>query len=111
MSAAWFVFWGAVGWCGTPWPWWWRKPPPPPPPDPWWFVDRIVGIVGGVVGGWLFTQAWPVAQAGELLWLAIAASGLGALVGSFILLDIYHGFVRGRVGAQVTSPAQTQAQE
>lgn len=108
MSAAWFIFWGAVGWCGTPWPWWWRKPPPPPPPDPWWFVDRIVGIVGGVIGGWLFTQAWPVEQAGELVWLAVAASGIGALVGSFILLDLYHGLVRGRAGAQATSGAQTQ---
>jgi len=110
MSAAWFIFWGAVGWCGTPWPGWWRRPTPPPPPDPWWFIDRIVGIVGGVIGGWLFVQAWPVEQAGELVWLAVAASGVGAFVGSLILLDLYLSFVRGRVGARAPDGAPTPAQ-
>ena len=100
MSIGWYLFWGAVGWCGTGWPWWWRRPPPPPPPDPWWFVDRIVSIVGGLVGGFLFTQAWPFDQAGNLVWLAVVASGVGALVGSIILQDLYQGFVRRGAPAQ-----------
>jgi uncharacterized membrane protein YeaQ/YmgE (transglycosylase-associated protein family) len=97
MSIAWFVFWGAVGWCGTPWP---RKWPPPPPPDPWWFIDRVVGIVGGIIGGWLFTQAWPVGEVEELVGLAAAASGVGAFVGSLILLDLYYSLVPGRRNMQ-----------
>jgi uncharacterized membrane protein YeaQ/YmgE (transglycosylase-associated protein family) len=91
MSIGLLIFWGAVGWCGTPWP---RKWPwPPPPPDPWWFIDRVVGIVGGVIGGILFTQAWPMSEAAQ--GLEVAASGVGALVGALILLDLY-GIVRKR---------------
>jgi uncharacterized membrane protein YeaQ/YmgE (transglycosylase-associated protein family) len=94
------IYFAAVGWCGTGWPWWWRRPPPPPPPDPWWFIDRIVGIVGGVVGGWLFTQSWPVAE-GAGAGLSLVAAGFGALVGSLIILDLYYGFVRrGAAGGQ-----------
>jgi uncharacterized membrane protein YeaQ/YmgE (transglycosylase-associated protein family) len=92
MSVALFIFWGAVGWCGTPWPW--RVPPPPPPPDLWWFIDRIVGIVGGIIGGWLFAQAWPIPQADAAL--AVLASGAGALVGTLILSDLYALVRRGR---------------
>ncbi len=94
MSAALFLFWAAVGWCGTPWRW--PFPPPPPPPDPWWFIDRIVGIVGGIIGGWLFVQAWPIPQAEGTAALAVLASGAGALVGSLILSDLYVLVRRGR---------------
>ena len=100
MTIGTLLFWGAVGWCGTAWPWWWRPPPPPPGPDPWWFIDRIVSIVGGVLGGWVFTQAWPMDQAGQLMGLAVVASGVGALVGSFIIYDLYHSFVRRGGAAQ-----------
>jgi uncharacterized membrane protein YeaQ/YmgE (transglycosylase-associated protein family) len=93
MSIGLLIFWGAVGWCGTPWPHRW---PPPPPPDPWWFIDRIVGIIGGVIGGILFNQAWPMVETQGLVGLAVAASGVGALVGAFVLLDLY-GLVRGRM--------------
>ena len=96
MSVALLIFWAAVGWCGTPWPGWWRKPWPPPPPDPWWVIDRVVGIVGGVVGGWLFNNSWPVGQ--PELGTAVVFSGVGALVGAIILHDLY-GFVRGGRGS------------
>jgi uncharacterized membrane protein YeaQ/YmgE (transglycosylase-associated protein family) len=101
MSAALVIFFGAVGWCGTVGPWWWRKPGPPPPPDPWWIIDRIVGIIGGVIGGWLFTQGWPIPDQGDI-GRAVVAAGVAALVGSLILLDIY-GLVRARQPAQVAS--------
>ena len=87
MSVALLIFWGAVGWCGTPWRW-----PVPPPPPPWWVIDRMVGIVGGVIGGWLFTQAWPLSQTD--IGLAVVASGVGAWVGATILHDLY-GLIRG----------------
>ncbi len=92
MSVALILFWAAVGWCGTPWRW--HFPPPPPPPDPWWFIDRIVGIFGGIIGGWLFAQAWPIP--GTDAALAVLASGAGALVGSLILSDLYSLVRRGR---------------
>lgn len=97
MSIGLVVFWAAVGWCGTwprplPWPF-----PNGPTPDPW-FVIRIVAIVGGLIGGFLFNQAWPVAETQGLTGLAVAASGVGALVGSIILLDLY-GLIRGGTGA------------
>ncbi len=101
MSLALFIFWGVVGWCGTPWPRRW-PPPPPPPPDPWWFISRIVGIAGGVIGGWLFNRVWPVQEAQGAIGLAVAASGVGALAGSIILEDIL-GLVRG--GPRAKPPA------
>ncbi len=100
MSVALLILWAAVGWCGTPWPGWWRKPWPPPPPDPWWLIDRIVGIVGGLIGGWFFTQNWPLPQ-GDTAALAAAASAVGALAGSIILHDLY-GFVRGGRSSQAS---------
>jgi len=81
------IFWGVVGWCGTPWPRRW-PPPPPPPPSPWWFVNRAVGITGGLIGGWLFNQAWPIQEVQGAVGLAVAASGVGALAGTFFLQDI-----------------------
>jgi uncharacterized membrane protein YeaQ/YmgE (transglycosylase-associated protein family) len=99
MSLGLLLFWGAVGWCGTPWPGWWRHPPPPPPPDPWWLISRLVGIVCGVIGGWLFNQAWPVTQAGAGAGLEVVASGVAALVGAIVLLDLV-SMVRGGGGAK-----------
>jgi len=32
--------------------WWYRFIKVPPPPQPW--IVRLVGVVGGVVGGWAF---------------------------------------------------------
>jgi hypothetical protein len=77
-------FWGIVGWCGTPWPRRWPLPLPPPP-SPW--IRTAVGVVGGVVGGWLFNSAWPVSDAVSV-GLAVAASGVGALLGSIVLGDL-----------------------
>ncbi len=94
MQLSLFVFWALVGWCGTPWPrWWWRWPiPPPPEPDPW-FIPRLIGVVGGLAGGWAFSQVfgphpepWTVVPA--------AATAVGAFVGARLLVDVY-GLVKG----------------
>jgi hypothetical protein len=79
-----YLLWGLAGWCGTPWPWWWRWkwPPPPPPPDPWWWVIKIVAVIGGEVGGWLVDRMFPGTAEGPAL---VAASTLGAFfVGRFV---------------------------
>lgn len=80
MDIALWVLWGAVGWCGTPW----RRWPPPPEPDPWWW--RVLGVVGGLIGGWAFSSAFP-ATSGDMYMHAVASS-LGALAGSIILQDL-----------------------
>lgn len=87
MNIALLVLWALVGWCGTPWPrrWPW---PPPPPPDPWF--TKIVNVVGGVVGGWLYYQIW---AAPEMTSIGAAATALGAIVGSIVFGDVY-GLVR-----------------
>jgi len=98
------VLWALVGWHGTPQR---RRPfpsptPPDPDPGPWpWWASKLAGVVGGVVGGFLFNQIWPAgpttASSGLLfshisLAQAVAAaavtnvvaatSAVGALVGS-----------------------------
>jgi uncharacterized membrane protein YeaQ/YmgE (transglycosylase-associated protein family) len=53
----------------------------------------VVNVVGGVIGGWVFTQIWP---AGDVVTgVAAAATGLGAFIGAVILGDIY-GLVASR---------------
>lgn len=96
MSIGLVVFWAAVGWCGTwprPWPWPIPKGPTPFP----WLISRVIGIVGGLIGGFLFNQAWPIGDTQGLAGLAVAASGVGAFVGAIILLDVYH-LVQGGTG-------------
>lgn len=89
MDAGLFVLWLLVGWCGTPWPRRW--PPPPPPPDPWWI--RVIGAVGGIVGGWAYSAVWSAGDGGVGAIYA-AATAVGALVGSIILQDLV-GLARG----------------
>ena len=95
MSLPLLLFWGIVGWCGTPWPRPWPRPPVPPPPDPWWLIGQVVAVVGGIIGGWLFTQAWPIAT-GDLASLSVVASGVGALAGAIIGSDIVALMPRSR---------------
>jgi uncharacterized membrane protein YeaQ/YmgE (transglycosylase-associated protein family) len=86
-----FGLWALVGWCGTPWPgWyiWWllHHNGPPPPPDPWPWIDKLAGVVGGVVGGWAFTQIWSSGQDASAV--VAATSAIGAFVGSIIFTDV-----------------------
>ncbi len=86
-----FIFWMLTGWCGNePWRW----PRPKPDPDPWWII-KILGVIGGVAGGWLFYQVWPPGQEAGITGIYVAATGIGAYVGSAFLSDVY-GLIRGR---------------
>lgn len=87
MSAGLIALWVIAGWCGTPpWPW-----PPPPGPDPWPWLRKIVGVVGGLVGGWGYLQLWPVD--GGVTGIDAAATAVGAFLGSILLSNIF-GLIR-----------------
>lgn len=77
-----FVYWALVGWCGTPWPRRW--PVPPPPPEPWW-RSALLGVIGGIIGGWAFGSALGMD--------GMVASSFGALAGGRILNDIAGGLM------------------
>lgn len=81
MNAQLFVLMALVGWCGTPWPrkWPW---PPPPDPDPW--MNKVIGVVGGILGGWAIS-----AMVGDAGANGVITAAVGAWVGSNILNDIY----------------------
>jgi len=85
MNIALIVMWAADGWCGTPWP-----HHPHPVPDPWWW--RVLGLVGGVAGGWLFSVAFPIGNTDLAIYAAV--SSLGAFVGGAVV----HSFA-GMAGA------------
>ena len=83
------AFAAAMGWCGTPYPGWFleylrrkKKPSPPSPPEPWKqdFLNPVIGILGGVAGGYLASTGFGAEN--------IAAIGLA-------------GFAGGRIGSEV----------
>lgn len=85
-SIALLIGWALVGWCGTgPRPKWPSPPGGPPDPDPWgpYLVTSLIGIAGGVVGGWVFAQLFGVDQAAA----GIAVSLIGAFAGGRIAAD------------------------
>ena len=94
MSVSMLIFWGLVGWCGTPWPLRW-PPPPPPPPTFRWFVSRLVGVVGGIAGGWIVNGTLLVQEVPGAIASTVIATGLGALVGSIFLQDVVGGLFVG----------------
>ena len=53
------------------------------------FLDIVLGIVGAVVGGWLFSAFGASGVTGVNLY-----SLLVAVVGSVVLLVVYHAIVR-----------------
>lgn len=81
------VYWALVGWCGTPprpWPW----PPPPPGPDPWpWWRNPVLGIIGGIAGGYLATALF--GSEGMML-----AQSFGALAGGRIVGELGGGLMK-----------------
>ena len=56
------------------------------------FLDIILGIIGAVVGGWLFTMFGAHGVTGLNLY-----SILVAVVGAILVLVIYHALFRRRV--------------
>lgn len=91
-----FAMWGAVGWCGTPYPGWWRGPRPHPDPEPWWLIGKIIGVVAGIVGGWAFTQLFGPSPEPWRSALPAAASCIGAFVVARIVGDIYGAATAGK---------------
>ncbi len=73
MNTTYFVFSMLAGWCGTPWPGWWRGPKPKPDPEPWW-RSVIISVIGGLVGGFVVTQALPSE-------VSLATVSIGAFIG------------------------------
>ena len=92
------ALWALVGWCGTPpgprpWPW----PDPDPDPNPW--ISKVVGVVGGIAGGWAFNASLVsgVVVVDGMVAITAAATAVGAYVGSVFLSDMY-GLIRGKKG-------------
>ena len=56
------------------------------------FLDIILGIVGAVVGGWLFTMFGAHGVTGVNLYSILVAA-----IGAIIVLVIYHALFRRRV--------------
>lgn len=84
------IWWLIAGWCGTPWPG--RNIPPRPPQKG--LLTIIVGFIGGLIGGWLFTLVWPPTESIALSIYTIA-SGLPAFAGARVLTDILGVFSLG----------------
>ena len=53
------------------------------------FRDIILGIVGGIVGGWIFTAVGSAGVTGFNLWSLFVA-----IVGAVVVLALYHAVVR-----------------
>jgi len=53
------------------------------------FLDIILGIIGGVVGGWLFEQFGGTGVTGFNLW-----SMFVAIIGAIVVLFVYHSIRR-----------------
>ena len=55
------------------------------------FRDIILGIVGGIVGGWIFSAAGSIGVTGFNMWSLFVA-----VIGAIVVLMIYHALVRPR---------------
>lgn len=53
------------------------------------FRDIVLGIIGGVVGGWIFAAIGSTSVTGFNLWSLFVA-----VVGAVIVLVLYHALVR-----------------
>jgi uncharacterized membrane protein YeaQ/YmgE (transglycosylase-associated protein family) len=53
------------------------------------FRDIVLGIVGGVIGGWIFAALGSTGVTGLNLWSLFVA-----VVGAVVILSLYHAIVR-----------------
>jgi uncharacterized membrane protein YeaQ/YmgE (transglycosylase-associated protein family) len=53
------------------------------------FLDIVLGIVGALVGGWIFAALGTVGVTGFNLWSLVVA-----VIGSVVVLWLYHAFTR-----------------
>ncbi|HEX3560353.1 MAG TPA: hypothetical protein VHU19_14190 [Pyrinomonadaceae bacterium] len=92
-----YLLWALGGWCGTPWPGWWRGPHPHPDPDPWWWVIKVVSVVGGILGGVLVDRILVGPETGAAV---LTATILGSVIGGRFLGEVVSTF-GGRAPAVV----------
>jgi hypothetical protein len=106
-----FVLWALAGWCIVGAPIISLRLPgrgvdiPERPPHPNWLLLRTIGVVGGVIGGLVFTavfgpwpEPWITAGPQPEPWIPVvvaAATTVGAFLGARLLVDIY-GLITGR---------------
>lgn len=110
MTLSLLALWALAGWCLTGVHEWWLKPlplidfPEEPPPGPDWIIPKILGVVGGVIGGWVFTEVFvsgsdsltTIGPQGDS-WMPLvraAATTVGAAIGATLLTDSYR-LIRG----------------
>jgi uncharacterized membrane protein YeaQ/YmgE (transglycosylase-associated protein family) len=55
------------------------------------FLDIVLGIVGGLVGGWIFAALGSTGVTGFNLWSLFVA-----IIGAVVVLVLYHAVVRRR---------------
>jgi uncharacterized membrane protein YeaQ/YmgE (transglycosylase-associated protein family) len=53
------------------------------------FLDIVLGIVGALVGGWIFAALGTAGVTGFNLWSLVVA-----IIGSVVVLWLYHAFTR-----------------
>ena len=95
MNLTLWALWAVGGWCGTRWPGWWRGPRPPhPDPEPWLTV-QIIGVVAGLIGGWIVGQMIGPGMTADM----VTATTIGAVLASRLVTDIYRSATGGS-GAQ-----------
>jgi len=59
-------------------------------------LTKFVNVVGGIAGGWAFTQVWAVT--GQMTGIDVAASAVGAYVGAVVLGDLAGMAKMGKAG-------------
>ena len=72
-----WIVWALVGWAETAWSTHGERPS---------YMERLISLVGGASGGFLWSSVWPVAE--QQAGMSVAATCLGAWVGATILTDI-----------------------
>jgi hypothetical protein len=92
--------------CGTPWPGRWRlKRPRPDPPWPWltrdYFIEKVLGVVGGIAGAAILDRVAAVPDTAPALntLVSFIAVSVAAAVGARTLIEVY-GILRGAAGRQ-----------
>ncbi len=84
------MWWLIAGWCGISWPG--RKIPQRPSSKVYFTI--VVGLIGAVTGGWIFSFVWPPAET-SVYSVYVAVSGLPAVAGARILADIFQAVALG----------------
>jgi uncharacterized membrane protein YeaQ/YmgE (transglycosylase-associated protein family) len=95
MSTALFILWISIGFTfanrlpsvsgSDPWP----EPDPKPKPNQSilrWMIVKVIGVIGGMLGGWLYTRFF--FSAIPISGVEVAATTVGVLIGSLISLEI-----------------------